>query len=233
MKKTVILSSNDNESYLPYLPYVQKAWNTLGWDTLTFYSGEKELVSSANNQIVNLDINIKYKAVTQIQVSRLFGHKYIKGLIMTADIDMIPLCNYWNPKLEEITCFGSDLTKFKHHPICYIAASHDTWNKLIPEASVVELLDKYPKAKRFSNCWDVDQDIITERVNSADKKISKNIRLRGFNKYNLAYGRIDRYKWNETKESEDEKIDAHMPHPFNKDSADYILEYFFQQSKNE
>ncbi len=219
--KTVILSTNDNSNYLSYLPYVQKAWNNLGWNTLTFYLGEQDIPNSNQNKIVKLKNIEGYREATIVQVSRIFGSKYTDGLIMTSDVDMMPLNDYWHPNENVFNCYGSDLTHFKHHPMCYIAAKKELWEKLIPEKSIEELLIKYPNSKsnNFQDWWFVDQDIITERINKNDNKIIIPRTFEG----KLAYGRIDRDSWEQTKNSLSNKIDCHLPRPFNKIEVENIL----------
>lgn len=226
-KKTVVLSTNDEENYINYLPYVQKAWNILGWDTITFYLGEKQLKSNENNLIVKLNPISGIRDATVVQVSRFFAHKYVDGLIMTSDIDMMPLSNYWNPDLDKFTCYGRDLTHNVHYPMCYIAAPKNLWSEVIYENSIDELLSKYNQCKSevFTNWWFTDQDIITERLSKFDVK---NI-TRGFEN-NLAYGRIDRDNWLYTKYiSNSTKIDAHMPRPFNESEAIDLLNIYLKK----
>jgi len=213
--RTVILSTNDNPVYFLYLPYIQKAWNKLGWKTFTFYLGDKKIIKSdSTNTIIKIENISEYKECTLVQVSRLFGHKYCNGMIMTSDIDMMPLTNYWSPEKDFISCYGSDLTNYIHHPICYIAADASYWRQLIPEDSISSLLQKYPqaKSKKFEEYWYTDQDIITERINSMS---NTKIIPRGFDN-NLAQGRIDRIDWLNTFNRPGLKIDAHLPKKFDK-----------------
>jgi len=229
--KTAVLSTNDNLNYLLYLPYVQKAWNCLGWNTLTFYLGKENLESSEQNKIVKIKEINPYKEATVVQISRLFAHNYLDGLIMTSDIDMMPLSNYWQPTDDKIHCYGSDLTYYRHHPICYISATKRQWQSLIPETSIKDLLDKYPQAKsnNFNEWWFVDQDIITERI-----EINKNriIIPRTFDN-NFALGRIDRVDWEFTKNRNTIKIDSHLLRPFNKQETENLLLKYHNTSINE
>jgi hypothetical protein len=229
IKRTVILSTNDEENYINYLPYIQKAWNILGWNTLTFYLGEKKIKSEDINLIINLNSITGIRDATVVQVSRLFAHKYIDGLIMTSDVDMMPLSNYWNPDPDKLTCYGKDLTNNIHYPICYISAPKKIWDEIIYEDSIEELLLKYNQCKsnEFSDWWFTDQDIITERL----LPYEKNEVPRGFEN-GLAYGRIDRDNWKYTKDfSKSQKIDAHMPRPFNEFEAnDLINKYLIKYS---
>lgn len=227
MKKTVILSSTNNPDYLNYLPYTQKAWNKLGWNTITFLVGvPNDYQADEMNDYVYIDWVLGYRQETISQVSRLIGYKFAdkNDLVMTGDVDMIPIADYWNPEPDKITVYGHDLTGYNHYPICYIAMPVETWSKIIFEDTLIDLLDKYPQAKSedWEKWWQVDQDIITERLNKSGMPIVSIDRgkdnLTGF----LAKGRIDRYDWNLTLNVEN-PIDAHMPRPFNKESAELIL----------
>lgn len=219
--KTVILSTNDDENYLNYLPYIQKAWNKLGWNTATFYLGEKEIDSNSKNQILKIKQVEGAREATVVQVYRLLAHNFVDGFIMTSDVDMMPLSNYWNPDNDKFTCYGKDLTHNIHYPICYISAPDYLWKELIPESSIEELLKKYPqyKSKDFNKWWFTDQDIVTQRLSSFDLKSIPRGMENG-----LALGRIDRDQWFLTKHiSKTRKIDAHMPRPFNRDEAEDLL----------
>ena len=230
MNKTVILSTNDKQEYISYLPYVQKAWNDLGWRTLTFHLGNKSLESNSINKIIKLDPIDGYRDETVVQVSRLFGAQHASGLVMTSDVDMMPLSNYWKPSDHEWTVYGEDLTNYKHYPICYISAPDYLWNQLITEKSIKELLNKYKQSKSnsFDKWWYVDQDIITERLRPLKPKtVNREKSFQG-----IAKGRIDRIAWHQTKQIQERKIDAHMPRPFNKLETEKIIEKHFKAQGN-
>lgn len=227
--KTVILSTNDHKNYLGYLPYTQAAWNHFGWNTLTFYIGNQSIESSKQNKIINLNSISGYRDETVLQVSRLFGSNFTEGLIMTGDVDMIPLSNYWQPDKNSWTVYGEDLTDYKHYPMCYISAPDYLWKKVIHEKSVKDLLDKYTQSKSetFDEWWYVDQDIITERLRPLNPKTVN----RGNSFSGIAKGRIDRIAWNQTKELQEVKIDAHMPRPFHeKATMDLVSKYLSGKS---
>jgi len=222
MKKTVILSTNNNPDYLKYIPYVQQAWNKLGWNTLTFYRGKGVMDSNEQNQVLNVPdySNTVYKEATIVQVIRLFAHQYVDGMIMTGDADMIPMCNYWRPIRDKITVYGIDLTGDEQIPMCYVAMDAKRWAEIIPEYSLLDLLEKYPQAKSddFQKYWFTDQDILTDRIMPLDfVRVDRGIRG------NLATGRIDRANWEATLNAPGIKIDAHMPRPFDEVIADGIL----------
>ena len=230
MKKTVILGTNNNHNYIQCYPYVVKSWNSLGWNTLTFHidAADQHLPAIDDNVSIKIDNNAQYSDVLLSQVYRLLGHRYVSAdIIMTSDIDMMPLSDYWKPNINEVNCYGYDLTHFKHFPICYIAANQQTWNTLIPEKTVTELLDKYPCAKsnNFEEYWYTDQHIITERILNCS--IKTNRIDRGFNRLGVANGRIDRGRLQDTlRYLEDIKIDAHLPRPFNQKFCEDLYSFF-------
>lgn len=228
--RTVILSTDDHPDYVRCLPYVRKAWNRLGWRTLTFYLGQNLPSADDQNLVVEIQALAGYRSATLVQTARLLGHRYADGFIMTSDVDMMPLSDYWHPSADEVTCYGADLTGYKEYPICYIAADHSAWTRMIPEASLAELLatDHLAKSDVLREWWSTDQRIITKRI---DEYKARGGRLRfidrGERRYwlkgRLPIGRIDRAFWWGTKNSSDIKIDAHLPRPFDRAIVEGLL----------
>lgn len=239
--KTVILSCNDNPDYLKYYPAVAWAWNQLGWNTLLFYYGKHSALVDVikpihkhwdnANQVVPLSSFAGYRAETITQVSRLFGGMVYADdrMLMTGDIDMIPLSNYWHPKQDDITVYGHDLTDFTQFPICYIAMRAGKWREVMgcPDKTTMDqeikfMLDSCPdaKAEEFEKWWSVDQEYITNRL--------KNYTITHIERHKdgiLALGRADRYDWETTKQKG--TIDAHMPRPYNEEAVRFILQKAF------
>ena len=126
MRKHVILSVNSNPDYAFYTPLVCWAWRKLGWTPVVFYEGDITEAAKFTFQIAGITpIMLKpqdgYRSDTITQVSRLYGACVVEsGYLMTSDIDMIPLSDYWKFDPANITIWGHDLTGFTHYPICYI-----------------------------------------------------------------------------------------------------------------
>lgn len=228
MNKYVVISTNDNPDYYQYIPYVCKAWNNLGWKVICFTREQNinlDHLQDGYNYFYQLIGESKYRDETLVQVARLFGAYCFDGLIMTADGDMMPLSNYWQPNENEITTYGHDLTGYGHYPICYIAMKSSEWKRIMNITNedlmiqIERLLDKYPQSasEDWNEWWQVDQDIITEKLQK-EKVTSIGRGKNGI----LAKGRIDRYDWEGSKEQEI-FIDAHMPRPFNETESNYIL----------
>lgn len=245
MRRTVIISSNDNPDYLKYYPYVAWAWNQLGWDTLLFYNGKqsalmeeflkvKDHFDTKSNQVIFLSNIEGYRSETIVQVSRLFGGLCFQDdrILMTGDVDMIPLSDYWQPQANRITTYGRNLSD-RHFPICYIAMPAPKWREIMGtqkefkslDLEIKRLLDTAPAAKsdKWEEWWQVDQDIITEILSPLERHdIGRE--LDG----HLALGRADRYDWTNTVQKPN-LIDAHMPRPFDLEATKQVLQKAFNK----
>jgi hypothetical protein len=235
MKKYIILSVNDNVDYLYFTPLVCWAWRKFGWEPIVFYNANPAAVGRLATPIEQLvfgeDPNGKfqcllpiegYRSDTITQISRLYGAA-INGLngmdyLMTGDIDMLPLSDYWKPEPEyRPTVWGHDLTGFGHYPICYIGMNAANWahvmkfdlpmdyNRLIERD-----LDTLPQAKDpdFYKYWFSDQDLVTARLKEyGTGKIDFINRGQGSRGY--ARGRVDRGSGGWVL-NQPELIDAHL-----------------------
>lgn len=213
-KKYIILSVNENPEYLFYLPLTIWAWKRFGWTPIVFYTDPNTPYSHLMARLNEIN---GYRSDTIAQVSRLFaGDLPLQGnpMIMTGDIDMIPLSDYWHPKEGDITIYGHDLTGYGHYPICYIAMNRERWVEVMghnPDynAHIKTVLDKYPQA-RFDydpiKRWVVDQDIITGLLDQTQFK--KEYVSRGTLPNGYPVGRVDRSAWHL---DHPKFIDAHLP----------------------
>lgn len=242
MKKYIVLSVNDNVDYLYFTPLTCWAWRKFGWEPIVFYHRKSRPYKGAESdknhresplamieQLISDSVNDcqfrphfldsieGYRSDTITQISRLYGSCVVDGspsYLMTGDIDMIPLSNYWKQDLNKITVFGHDLTGFGHYPICYIGMTAQEWNFVMNTSSndynnlIKRDLDTLPQAKDpdFYKYWFSDQDLITARLNEYGKEKITFIN-RGQYPNGFAYGRVDRGVW-----SLDHKefIDAHL-----------------------
>lgn len=224
MKRYIVLSVNDNPDYLYFTPLTCWAWRKLGWEPIVMYQRNLDMpwlldgVNVQYNQVLGID---GYRSDTITQISRLYaacvGH-YVPEMrdayLMTGDIDMVPLSDYWKDYDEkQITIWGHDLTGYGHYPICYIGMPSSRWIEVMclgsPDynALIKRDLDTLPQAKDpdFYKYWFSDQDLITKRIN--DTQFPKNFINRGQHSNGYAVGRVDRGAW-----SLDHKqfIDAHL-----------------------
>lgn len=225
MKKYIVLSVNSNVDYLYFTPLTIWAWRKFGWDVILFYNNSllisKELEDyvfeiCSSHQVYTLAPIQGYRSDTITQISRLYGSCVgWDGYLMTGDIDMIPLSNYWTPEfVDKITVYGHDLTGFGHFPICYVGMPAFLWDKVMRTHNedynyfIKRDLDTLPQAKDpdFYKYWFTDQDLITQRLKEyGTSKIDFINRGQYANGY--AKGRVDRGAW--TLEHE-QFIDAHL-----------------------
>ncbi len=227
MKKHIVLSVNSNPEYLYYLPLTIWAWRKFGWEPIVMSADQdgrftnlicdyvaisnKEMLS---NYIFKIDPHPDYGTDTLAQVSRLYAACVADGYIMTGDVDMIPLSDYWKPDMDKITTWGHDLTGYEHFPICYIGMPSTRWTEVMGLTSnryndlMIRDLNTLPQAAWSADPikrWCVDQDLITERLHSV--QFPKTHVLRGVYKNGYPVGRVDRSAW--TLEH-DKLIDCHM-----------------------
>lgn len=229
MKKFIVLSVNDNPAYLFHVPLVVWAWRYFGWEPVIFWHSDADRQSHSilwlihENGVAWEDIHWirnfgfgDYHSDTITQISRLYGC-CIPGdnYLMTGDIDMIPLSDYWKPDMDKLTVYGRDLTDY-HYPICYIGAPRAMWADIMDlgpfnyNVAIKRDLDQLPQALSTDKTkrWVTDQDLITERINNSNYTP---VRIdRGTDKRTgYPIGRIDRSHWTLQHE---QYIDAHMFH---------------------
>lgn len=234
MKKYIVLSVNDSPDYLFHVPLCVWAWRKLDFEPLLFLYGGKnqltELIADTNTKYLEgctaemkalykirayeIEPINGYRSETITQVSRLYGACVADGYLMTSDIDMIPLSDYWKPDLTKLTVYGRDLTDY-HYPIAYIGATSAIWkeimyinyndyNKLIHS----DLDQHFDKQATKQKQWCFDQDLITERINESSI-IPERVDRGTDKRTGYPIGRIDRSRW-----TLDHKqyIDAHLFH---------------------
>ena len=223
MKKHIVLSVNDNPDYLYFVPLTVWAWEKFGWWPVIMFNGEANKTvdyvfrysfEEWDGTFVNTVDKIKpYRSDTVTQISRLYAACVADDYIMTGDIDMLPLSDYWQPNLKNMTVWGHDLTGYGHYPICYIGGTAEKWREAMRidssdyNALIKRDLNSLPQAKSddFYKYWFTDQDLITQRL----KPFKPTIINRGQYSNGFARGRVDRGAWSLDHR---EFIDCHMHH---------------------
>jgi hypothetical protein len=220
MKKYAIVSVNDNIDYLYYLPLTVWSWQHIGWEVIVFYNGEnndllkyvKDIIPV--NSIYELKPQEGYRSDTITQISRLYGICVNDGYLMTIDIDMLALSDYWQPNKDKITVYGHDLTGFTDYPICYIGMDSLKWADVMNikdsdyNKHIKRDLDGLTQARStdFYQYWGTDQNHITARLKQYGLS---NVDFINRGQYSNGYakGRIDRGSWSLDHE---QFIDCHM-----------------------
>lgn len=225
MKKYIVLSVNDNVDYLYFTPLTVWSWRRLGWEPIIFYHGQlarmADMWDIASNilpgQMTYVSPIAGYRSDTITQVSRLYAaclDLQEDDYIMTGDIDMLALSDYWKPDLTKVTVYGHDLTGYTHFPICYIGGTVKQWREIMKidgfdyQYHMQKDLMTLPQAKSddFYKFWFSDQDLITERIKEyGTGKVDFINRGQYSNGY--AVGRVDRGAWTL---NHSQLIDAHL-----------------------
>src|SRR3990172_410272 len=229
-KNIVVISTNNNPDYYWYIPYQEKAWNTYGWEVCIVITQDvdigklnltmrKSQYNPYPTSIIPMPAIEGLRTETIAQAGRLYAANYLPddALIMTCDMDLIPLSDYWHPKIEDITVYGHDLTWRSFYPMGYIAMSGNNWKKymnlngnthdeLIRDAKEIEVA-YHPD---WNSWWNHDWTLITKRLKPFEKQITfidrGQIEIGGAT---LAKGRIDRHNWEVTQNQPEPFIDMH------------------------
>lgn len=204
MKKYIIVSSNNNSDYLFYAPYVEKAWNNYGWNVCFMITHDVDpldlkLNNLDSSKIIQLPHVEGLRIETVAQASRLYAANYLPldSLIMTSDIDLIPLSDYWNPNPEEITVYGHDLTDYSYYPMGYVAMTGHKWKEFfkLTYNTLEDMLQGaretgLPYKENWEQWWNHDWRLLTDKLSPMKEKIKFIKRGRGHGGF--AYGRVDR-----------------------------------------
>lgn len=222
MKRYVVVSTTNNPDYYFYATYIEKAWNSLGWDLCVMITeGVNPLdlkLSNRSSVIVQLPKIEGLRDATIAQAGRLYAANYLPedAMIMTSDIDLLPLSDYWNPSADNITVYGHDLTWYSYYPMGYVAMTGKNWKQYL-SCTMNTAIDLERDAKLtgiaysedWEQWWNHDWQHLTNVLKQHTDKITfinrGQVQIAGAT---LALGRIDRYDWEKTQE-QSILIDAH------------------------
>jgi hypothetical protein len=227
MDRIVVISTNNNPDYFFYAPYMEKAWNSFGWRLAIVVTHDVsiedlKLNPKGNTIVIKLPNIDGIRLETQAQAGRLYACNHLPEncIVMTSDMDLLPLSNYWNPSINDVTIYGYDLTWRSFFPMGYCAMSRDNWIKYLNLTGDTEkdfLRDANdrsvkhdPYSSDWSVYWDYDWDLLTTRLSPFKDQLTfidrGQIDIAGAT---LAKGRIDRYNWEVTQSQPEPFIDAH------------------------
>lgn len=195
----VVVSTNNNPDYYGYSKYIKHAWNKLGWKLCVMITHDVSIEDIHADVIINLPMIPELRTESIAQAGRLYAANHLDGLLMTSDMDLLPLSDYWKPNENEITNYGHDLTDFSFYPMGYTVMSSDNWKKVMnltgsTEADMIRDskapdLKYSPLAKDWEEWWNWDWDLLTKRLHSYN--VTKILRGRRANSC-FAFGRVDR-----------------------------------------
>lgn len=210
MRRNIILSINEDPQYLFYVPLALWAWRKIGWNPILFFHNGGAILTkplfelALTGEKVQRLLPIKgYRSDTMAQISRLYGSLCVEfgEMVMTGDLDLIPLGDWWNPNPSKITIYNHDLTGYSDYAICYLAATRERWIEIMGISgdynSMIERdLKSIPNAHEsteWEKRWSVDQAFITQKIK--DVQFEKEFIPAGRLPSGLAIGRVDRGGW--------------------------------------
>ena len=215
----VIISSDDNPMYKDFYPIVAKRWFDLGFKTyyvnITDENGVEENEWGIIHKIKSLDF---VSTGFQSQVVRLFCSNFFEGVMLTSDIDMLPINGdyfkqYFNELIEDniIIYSGQPYVDVPYYPMCYVLSNSLNFRKYLGIHGLK--FDEYCKMlhTEYGEKWNTDEHFMYERFqNFTDKLIVK--KERDFSR------RVDRGNWHYDKSLLDlgYYIDSHLLRPYNR-----------------
>ena len=218
MEKIVVISTNNNPDYYFYCPYMVKAWHSYGWKVavLITHDTPKEVVSA--DYVIQLPNIEGLRTASIAQAGRLYAANVLPkdALIMTSDMDLLPLKDYWHPDPTKITNFGHDLTDHTFYPMGYTAMTGENWTKVMNltgyiyedmlRDSMDETIAHSPRSAEWEHWWNYDWSLLTKRLKPFEDDMVKVLRGRRPGSC-FAYGRVDR--GDSMQIPSEELIDAH------------------------
>ena len=201
MERIVIVSTNNNPDYYCYSPYIKKAWNNFGWKVAVMYTADVDAGNVLADYYIRLPEVDGLRKETIAQVGRLYAANYFSDerILMTSDMDLLPLRDYWNPDPSVITNYGHDLTDFSFYPMGYTAMTVTNWKKVMKltgntEADMLrdahEPIEYSPFSGNWEQWWNYDWSLLTKRLKE-NMPITTIMRGRRAGSC-FAYGRVDR-----------------------------------------
>lgn len=211
----VIISSDDNPMYKDFYEIVAKRWYDLGFKTYYINVTNEDDISYNDYGVIHKIKSLDFVSTGfQSQVVRLFATKFIDGVVLTSDIDMLPLNgDYFNSYLNELNeenvviYSGQPYGDVPYYPMCYVLSHSKNLREYLQIENLsfsqyCEVLLKYGEA------WNTDEHFMYDRLDLHKDKLL--IKTRDFSR------RIDRGNWiyNIYSVKEGYYIDSHLLRPY-------------------
>ena len=230
----VLMGSDKNPEYIDFWNPVSKIWKEIF--NITPVLG---LIGDEESELEETDFGLvkKFKVIENVdiglqsQVVRLFLPKFLDGICLMSDIDMIPLSKKYfeeNSKyIEEdnMVIFSSNNPQTineKMYPICYVGAHSNTYKKVFELDTSWDIFC-HKLSERNEN-WYTDQKFLFEKSSDFNLETNKLILL----ERKWGNNRVDRSNWSYNPEliKEGYYIDCHSLRPYNiyKSEIDKLIE---------
>ena len=192
----VIISSDDNPMYKDFYPIVAKRWNQLGFKTYYVNITDEDSIEEDEWGIVHKMKSLNFVSTGfQSQVVRLYCANLISGIILTSDIDMLPINGeYFKHYFKEyqsdkiLIYSGQPYGNVPYYPMCYVLGHTDNFRDFL-EIRDLSFSEYCKELLKYGEAWNTDEHFMYDKFQShLDNLVVKNDR--DFSK------RIDRGNWN-------------------------------------
>lgn len=247
----VIVSTNDNPTYIQFWPLVATAWKKFGYDPVLVYVTDKSAEETAWTERYGKVVfaqphpqveNHNFAPLSRILIAQAITNCQEK--IMLSDIDMLPLSKPFFDNLilscpdDKMLFSGSDAPGYSDRmaPICYYVAKNTVYREAInPQGlETYELLESWfninnnfdPNEQVNGPVRFMDESLLRVLFNRWKDYETKTIHFKRGWPNDRALNRLDRLAWHidPSKLLAGEYIDAHMPRPLGANAFQiYIL----------
>lgn len=220
-RNTVLICSNDNEMYKPFVEPVAKAWENMGFNVMV-------ITLDDNNLLVDKS---EVPSANQAQMIRmLWPALHPDTKFITTDVDMLPLNREYFHEAMELVEAKDDLINLSadaypgkiRMPICYFAGYGSAFSTVtgVSSKSDISIVMKqwWSESMGLSDRerWATDEKAFTSRAVLASNQGLINLKgyARGWPQ-GMAKDRIDRGSWHYdlNRLMNNEYIDSHMLRP--------------------
>lgn len=246
----LILSSNKNENYIPYWPYVAAAWNKLFniTPTLAFVDNDVSDINEyrKHGEVIHIKPIDNIPIGNQAKIARLFLAAQYNELCVINDIDLLPLQDkYLNDLLSQkpinhLLCVGGDVYNGTNDkgkfPMGYLSGESSIFKSFVNTDNFSEFVKKFIGLKVFDNKEDITNAIPVGHADCFSDESALRVLLhenktkvfnvnRGWENYTDRA--ICRANWRWTKEelNNNKFIECHMPHPFSYEKIKPLLDW--------
>ena len=234
MIDNVIMSSNNDPTYLDHWPRVARCWRMLGFNPVLAWitdDGSRMAELERFGSVVRLYPVPCIPDGNLAKVSRMILAQQLPGINMLSDVDMMPLAgDYFRTATAEyepgtLLSLSSDAYKKwaspNRHPICYLVADSQAWTSLVNPCGMIEqdLIDSWrlPRGVDEKDAIEgspfSDESLLQWMIGRWCGVVVK--QTRGWTGNGIALCRVDRacWGWDENLAERGHYIDAHLPRP--------------------
>ena len=212
MVKYIIISSDDSH-YIDYYQTVAKRWKILGYKTYFLHvTNEESVVENEYGIYHKIKLLENIPSSLQAQIIRLYACNLFEGIMITSDIDMLPIVKEYYSSYDDllndniIVFSGQPYRELPYYPMCYIMSETKYLSNVLGITGMDFKTYCDYVIKNHGETWNTDEKFLYE------KTLNTNIII----KHRTTTDRIDRSNWNydSGRLINNEYIDSHLLKPY-------------------